>query len=216
MHPISLTPPDAPLRVVCLGAHSDDIEIGCAGTVLTWLARHRAVDVTWVVVCGAGERGREAERSARALLRRARRFEVVLGAGTDGMLPAEFADVKNLLRGVCRRTEPDVVLTHGLEDRHQDHRLVGELTWQLWRDHTILEYEVPKYEGDLGQPNVFMPLTRAVAARKIRHLSRHFASQRSKTWYRPETFAGLMHVRAVECRARSGVAEAFRARKLVV
>ncbi len=111
---------------------------------------------------------------------------------------------------------PDLVLTHRLEDRHQDHRTVAELTWQTWRDHLILEYEIPKYEGDLGQPNVYVPLTAEQARRKVRHLMRHFGSQRSKGWFSEATFRGLMALRGIECRAPDGQAEALHARKVVL
>jgi LmbE family N-acetylglucosaminyl deacetylase len=202
-----------PLALLCLGAHSDDVEIGCAGTVLEMLRRHRRVDVTWVVLSAQDERAAEARRSARALLRGATNVQLVLGTCTDGHFPAEFRQLKAQFEELKRRVEPDLILSHRLEDRHQDHRLIAELTWQTWRNALILEYEIPKYEGDLGQPNLFVPLAQATAARKVRHLMRHFGSQRSRSWFRPETFNALMHLRGVECRAPSGLAEAFHLRK---
>jgi LmbE family N-acetylglucosaminyl deacetylase len=215
-NPLQLRPSDGRLRVLCLGAHSDDIEIGCGGTLLRWIAEHKRVEVLWVVFSGTGERGAEARRSARALLRGAAAAEIVVGDFADACLPAEFLRAKAFVAGLRDRMTPDVVLTHGLEDRHQDHRLVGELTWQTWRAQPILEYEIPKYEGDLGQPNVFVPLARAQGERKLRHLMKHFGSQRSKDWFDPDTFRGLMRLRGVECRAPSGLAEAFHARKMVL
>ena len=203
-----------PLRVLCLGAHSDDLEIGCGGAILQWLADYPEVEVTWVVMSAAGDRAREARRSAGALLRGAKRKTVVLREFKDGYLPRQFAEAKQLFEELKSGPTPDVILTHRLEDRHQDHRQVAELTWQTWRNHIILEYEIPKFEGDLGQPNLFVPLTRRVGTRKIEHLMRQFGSQRSKSWFRRETFAGLMHLRGVECRAESGMAEGFYARKL--
>jgi len=202
------------LRVLCIGAHSDDIEIGCAGTLLRWLHDFPSVEVTWVVLSAAGARAFEARRSAEALLRRAKSLEIVLGDFEDANLPGDFARAKAFLAAVRARTQADVVLTHRLEDRHQDHRLLAEMTWQTWRDHLILEYEIPKYEGDLGQPNVFVSLSATFAERKVRHLLRHFGSQRSKDWFRAETFEGLMRIRGIECRAHSGFAEAFHARKM--
>jgi LmbE family N-acetylglucosaminyl deacetylase len=216
MSPLQLKPEHQHLHVLCLGAHSDDIEIGCAGTLLKWLAEYPAVHVTWVVLSAAGARGLEARRSAKALLRRAASLDIVLGGFADTELPAHGAQAKALLREVATRCTPDVVLTHRLEDRHQDHRMLAELTWQVWRNHLVLEYEVPKYEGDLGQPNVFVPLPKAMATRKLRHLMTHFASQRGKDWFNPATFSGLMALRAVECRAAAGQAEAFHARKLTL
>ncbi len=204
------------LRVLCLGAHSDDLEIGCAGTVLEWLAGYSRVEVTWVVMSATGPRREEARGSANALLRAASRKRIVLGDFRDGHLPAHFTEAKKLFEQLKLSEKPDVILTHRLEDRHQDHRQVAELTWQTWRDHLILEYEVPKYEGDLGQPNLFVPLSARAGKRKVAHLMRHFSSQRSKSWFAPRTFLGLMQLRGVECRAPSGFAEAHQLRKAVL
>lgn len=204
------------LRVLCLGAHADDIEIGCAGTLLRWLDEYEAVELHWVVLSAGAGRAAEARRSARSLGRRARSLHIHLGDFEDTALPGDLPRAKAFLRDVAASCTPDVVFTHRLEDRHQDHRALAELSWQVWRDHLILEYEIPKYEGDLGQPNVYVPLPAAAAARKCRHLSTHFASQRSKDWFSTATFKGLMSLRAVECRAPSGQAEAFHVRKLVL
>jgi LmbE family N-acetylglucosaminyl deacetylase len=216
MLPLTLGREGVPLHVLCLGAHSDDIEIGCAGTLLRWLGEHEQVVVTWVVFSATGARASEARGSARALLRRAAGVEIVLGDFVDARLPSEFERAKEFVADIARRVSPDVVFTHRLDDRHQDHRLVAELTWQAWRDHLVLEYEIPKYEGDLGQPNVYVPLTKAVVARKLRHLLSHFGSQRGKDWFRESTFRGLMAVRGVECRAPDAAAEAFHMRKAVL
>jgi LmbE family N-acetylglucosaminyl deacetylase len=204
----------AALKLLCIGAHSDDLEIGCGGTLLSWLESSRPVHVTWVVLTAAGERAREARRSATALLRRAAGVDMLLGDFKDGFLPSAHAAVKEFYESVAKRTAPDIILTHRLEDRHQDHRLAGELTWNTWRDHAIFEYEVPKYEGDLGQPNVFVPLNASTARRKAAHLARHFASQRSKAWFSEENFLALARLRGLECRSPSGLAEAFHARKM--
>ena len=205
-----------PLRILCLGAHSDDLEIGCGGAMLQWLRRHRKAEVSWVVLSAAGKRGEEARRSAAALLSGAKKKRVVLGEFTDGRLPAEFREVKAFLEDLKRSVRPDLILTHRLEDRHQDHRVTAEITWQTWRDHLVLEYEIPKYEGDLGQPNLYVPLTRALAARKVRHLLRHFGSQRNRGWFRRETFESLLRLRGIECRAPAGLAEAFHMRKAIL
>lgn len=204
------------LHLLCLGAHSDDIEIGCGGAVLRWLAEVPQLHVTWVVLSAPGERADEARRSAEALLAGAASVEVVVGDFTDAHFPSETARLKTFLSDIARRTTADLVLTHRLEDRHQDHRTVGELTWQTWRDHLILEYEIPKYEGDLGQPNVYVPLPVDTAQRKVQHLMAHFGTQRSKGWFAEATFQGLMALRGIECRAPSGQAEAFHARKVVL
>lgn len=204
------------LRLLCLGAHSDDLEIGCGGTVLEWLSAYPGVEVTWVVMSATGPRADEARRSAHALLKGAGRKKIVLHELADGRFPAHFGAAKKAFEDLKAAEKPDVILSHRLEDRHQDHRLVAELTWQTWRSHLILEYEVPKYEGDLGQPNLFVPVSARVGKRKVEHLMRHFASQRSRAWFTPPTFFGLMHVRGVECRAPSGFAEAHHLRKAVL
>ncbi len=213
---LNLGPTRKRLRVLCLGAHSDDIEIGCAGTLLRWLAEYEAVEFTWAVLSAADARADEARRSAEALLDGAAALDIVLGDFEDAHLPAQFRRAKAFVGALKDRCEPDVVLTHHLADAHQDHRLVAELAWQTWRDHLILEYEIPKYEGDLGRPNLFAVLPEAIAQRKIDHLLVHFASQRSKDWFRAETFASLMRLRGVECRSASGWAEAFHARKVTL
>jgi len=216
MLPLNLGPDRSRLRVLCLGAHGDDIEIGCAGTLLRWLREFQRVEVTWAVLSAADARGEEARRSAQELLGSAARLDIVLGDFEDAYLPADFRRAKTFLGDLRRRSEVDVVLTHGLEDRHQDHRLIAELTWQSWRDHLILEYEIPKYEGDLGRPNVFVPLSKTIAELKVKHLLEHFGSQRSKGWFSEDTFLGLMRLRGIECRAPSGLAEAFLGRKTVI
>ena len=216
MLPLSLGLNRSCLRVLCLGAHSDDLEIGCAGTLLRWLRDYEQVCVTWVVMSAQGARGVEARRSARALLRGAAQLDLVLGDFRDALFPTEFERAKTFLSDVRARCEVDVILTHRIEDRHQDHRLVAELTWQIWRNHLVLEYEIPKYEGDLGHPNVYVPLEAAVAERKLRHLGRHFESQRSKDWFNRATFSAVMALRGLECRAPSGQAEGFYLRKAVL
>ena len=216
---ISLTPrlDGRPLRVLCLGAHSDDIEIGCGGALLRWASQHAGLDVRWVVFSAQGERSVEARESARGLLPGLRDENIVIGDFEDSRLPDEFGRAKAFVGAVrADFPEPDVVFTHRLEDRHQDHRLVAELTWQTWRNHLILEYEIPKYEGDLGQPNVFVPIDDAVRRRKVDHLLNHFGSQRSKSWFDATTFDAMLRLRGVECRADSGFAEAFHARKLIL
>jgi LmbE family N-acetylglucosaminyl deacetylase len=204
------------LRLLCIGAHSDDLEIGCGGTVLTWLASMPANEVTWVVLSAEGARASEARRSARALLTHAAARKVVIGNFRDGYLPAQYSEVKSFFEDLKGEVDPDVVLTHWLHDRHQDHRLAAELTWNTWRNHLVLEYEILKYEGDLGQPNAYVHVPAALARRKAAHLQRHFASQRSKAWFTADNFLGLMRLRGLECRAPSGFAEAFHARKFVL
>lgn len=217
MTPLQIGAGREALRVLCLGAHSDDIEIGCGGTLLRWLAEYAQVDVTWAVASAVGERAVEARRSARALLKGAARLNLVLGELPDAWLPAHWGEAKAWMGEVARACpRPDVVFTHRLDDRHQDHRLIAELTDQTWRDHLVLAYEIPKYEGDLGQPSLYVPLPRRVAERKTRHLLKHFASQRGKDWFTASTFEALLRLRGVECRAPDGSAEAFHLRKAIL
>jgi LmbE family N-acetylglucosaminyl deacetylase len=208
--------PEAPLRVLALGAHADDIEIGCGGTVLRLLAEHPNLTVDWVVLSGDGERAAEAAESAAAFLQGAAAARIAVERFRDGFFPYTGAEVKEYFEGLKSRVSPDLVLTHRLDDRHQDHRLVAELTWNTFRDHLILEYEIPKYEGDLGQPNLFVPLERAHCERKVELLLKHFFSQAGRDWFSDQTFWSLLRLRGLESRAPSTFAEAFHARKLVL
>jgi LmbE family N-acetylglucosaminyl deacetylase len=210
------SPAGRPLRLLCIGAHGDDLEIGCGGTVMTWLATMRAIQVTWVVLSAGEARATEARRSARALLARAVASKVLVGTFQDGYLPGQYIDVKGFFENLKGQVNPDVVLTHWLQDRHQDHRVAADLTWNTWRNHLVLEYEIPKYEGDLAQPNAYVPLPGPIARRKASHLRRYFASQRRKDWFVTDNFLGLMRLRGMESRSPSGFAEAFHARKLVL
>ena len=203
-----------PLRVLALGAHSDDIEIGCGGTILSLLRNYPETSVVWVVFSAAGPREDEARRGAEGFLEGAAATDVRFGGFQDGFMPFDGRAVKEFfesLKGVA----PDLVFTHRLDDRHQDHRCLAELTWNTFRDHTILEYEIPKYEGDLGHPNVFVPLSEEIARRKLMLLMSIFGTQRSKRWFTEDLFAGLMRLRASEAGAQ-GHAEAFHCRKLVL
>jgi LmbE family N-acetylglucosaminyl deacetylase len=216
MLPLSRLDGTGPLDILCIGAHSDDIEIGCAATLLKFVQAGRQLRVTWVVLSAIGGRAEEARRSAEQLLGDAVELHLRLSSFRDAYFPADFAAIKGHIGELRRQTNPDVVFTHSPDDRHQDHRLVAELTWQAWRDHLILEYEIPKYEGDLGRPNLFVTASAAAADAKVEHLLRHFGSQRSKDWFSRETFLALMRLRGVESRAPDGFAEGFFARKLTL
>lgn len=209
-------PARGPLTVLCLGAHADDIEIGCGGTILRLLGERRRVLVHWVVLSGDATRAREARRSASRMLRGAAAHHIRVERFRDGFLPYEGTAVKEVFEELKAAVAPDLVFTHGRDDRHQDHRLVSDLTWNTFRDHLILEYEIPKYDGDLGHPNVFVPLGEGIRRRKVRILMSAFPSQARKRWYSPATFDGLMRLRGVECGASEGYAEAFHARKLIL
>ena len=205
----------AALRVMALGAHADDIEIGCGGFILELLRSYRSIDVHWVVFSAHGRRELEARQSAGLFLRGARRKQVTIARFRDGFFPYEGAAIKEALEQLKRGPSPDLVLTHYRDDRHQDHRVVSDLAWNTFRDHLVLEYEIPKYDGDLGVPNCFVPLRRQTCLRKVKLLHQAFATQRGKHWFSVETFTGLMRLRGMECRAPDGYAEAFYARKVV-
>ena len=204
-----------PFRVLCLGAHSDDIEIGCGGTILRLLGSHPNCEISWVVLSSNQERGREARDSAERFLVNAKAKEIIVERFRDGFFPFDGPKIKEFFEGL-KRVSPDMILTHRSKDAHQDHRQVAELTWNTFRDHFILEYEIPKYDGDLGQPSVFMPLAAEVSQKKVGYLIDVFASQRSKNWFARDTFLSLMRLRGMECNAPSGYAEAFYCRKLAL
>ncbi|MEJ2288059.1 MAG: PIG-L family deacetylase [Deinococcales bacterium] len=208
--------PGAPLHIVCIGAHSDDAEIGAAGTVLHLVKLHPASHVRWIVLSSTPERADEARESASTLLSDFLEPEILVFDFRDGFLPYQGMAVKEAFESLKGGPAPDVIFTHAHTDLHQDHRLAAELTWNTWRDNLILEYEIPKYDGDLARPGVYVPLSQDIVNVKLDHLERNFASQRSKPWYDRETFQGLMRLRGLECRAPSGYAEAFQARKLVL
>jgi LmbE family N-acetylglucosaminyl deacetylase len=206
----------APLRVLCLGAHADDIEIGCGGMVLTLALDRGHCEFHWVVLSADATREREARKSAGLFLKSVRRRNVVVKNYRDSFFPFQGADIKEYFEELKRDWSPDLIFTHYRDDRHQDHCLISDLTWNTFRDHLILEYEVPKYDGDLGRPNCFVPLTPAMCERKIRYLLSSFESQRAKRWFTAETFRGLMRLRGVESAAPGGYAEAFHGHKLVL
>ncbi len=209
-------PPRGPVSLLCLGAHSDDLEIGCGGALLRLIGERRRVAVTWVVFSGDARRAREARASAARLMRGAAALTVEVAAFRDGFFPFEGAALKERFEQIARGSEFDLIFTHRGDDAHQDHRMVSSLTWNTFRDSLILEYEIPKYDGDLGQPNVFVPLPSAIRRRKVRHLMSAFPTQRGKRWYTPSTFEGLMRLRGIECAAPDGYAEGFYARKLLL
>ena len=204
------------LSILCLGAHSDDIEIGVGATLLSILDRGISLKVQWCVLSGAGEREREARASAADFLSKAAEVQIEVMNFSDGFFPQHGGAIKSWFEEMKKRVDPDIILTHYRDDAHQDHREVCRLTWNTFRDHCILEYEIPKWDGDMGQPNLYMPIAANTLERKIELLMRHFGSQRSKQWFDVETFRGLARLRGMECRAPERYAEAFFARKLTL
>jgi LmbE family N-acetylglucosaminyl deacetylase len=204
------------LSVLCLGAHSDDIEIGAGATLLSLIARGVGLNVRWCVLSGAMERATEAKASAAEFLSGAASVQLETMPFRDGFFPEQGQAIKCWFEELKKRVSPDIIFTHRRDDAHQDHRQVCQLTWNTFRDHCILEYEIPKWDGDMGQPNLYVPVSASLLQRKIDLLISHFGSQRSKQWFDPETFFGLARLRGMECRAPERYAEAFFARKLAV
>ena len=201
-------------NILCLGAHSDDIEIGCGGTILRLAQQYPNCVFHWVVFSALGVRAAEAQRGAALFAGTAIRGPLVKGF-RDGFMPFVGTEVKTTFEDL-KAISPDVVFTHNRKDAHQDHRFLSELAWNTFRDHLILEYEIPKYDGDLGQPGFFVPLEQEICEKKIRYIMEAFQSQHSKRWFRQDTFLSLMRLRGMECNAPSGYAEAFYCRKLMI
>ena len=207
---------EEPLRLLAIGAHSDDIEIGCGGTILRLIEQGAVSEVCWVVLTGERTRAEEAAQSAEALLGDLPGRRVILKNFRDGYFPYDGADIKDFFEELKRDLSPDIVLTHQRHDLHQDHRVTCELTWNTFRDHLILEYEIPKYDGDTGAPNFFVPLAESLCRKKIDHLMTHFASQVPKRWFKEDLFSGLMRLRGMECNSPTSYAEAFYCRKAML
>jgi len=207
---------DGPLRILCLGAHCDDIEIGCGGTVLRLLQENPGAAVQWAVFASTPERAAEARRSADAFLAGAGERRLVIHEFRESYFPWVGAEIKDRFEELKRAFVPDLVFTHTREDRHQDHRAISDLTWNTFRDHLVLEYEIPKYDGDLGVPNAYAPLSEAQARRKVELVLEHFPSQAKRAWFRADTFWAMLRLRGIECNAADGFAEAFHCRKVVL
>jgi LmbE family N-acetylglucosaminyl deacetylase len=207
---------DGGARVLCVGAHSDDIEIGCGGTLLRLLAEGAVAEVHWVVLGSTGQRDDEAVTSAESFLGAAAHKTIVVQSFRDGFFPYVGGAIKEFFEDLKNNVAPDVIFTHHRHDLHQDHRLVSELTWNTYRDHLILEYEVVKYDGDLGAPNLFVHLDEAVCQRKVALLMEGFPTQRRRDWFTPDAFLSLMRLRGIESKAPGRYAEAFYCRKLVI
>lgn len=203
-------------KILCLGAHSDDIEIGCGGTMLRLIRENPGVDVHWVVLSSNEMRRAEALSSAERFLHGVRERTIDIQEFRDSYFPDQWSAIKDHFHAIANSFQPDVVFTHRRDDAHQDHRVVAELTWCAFRKHLVLEYEIPKFEGDLGQPNVFVPLSERLIESKSAYLLESFASQADKYWFSAETFRSLALIRGLEANADERFAEGFYSRKLVL
>lgn len=215
MHLIPQLCTSEPISILLLGAHSDDIEIGSGGTIMQLAEALPHAHVHWAVFSARGQREEEARNSAARLLRHFRSSEVSIFDFKDGYFPQCSGEIKDRFEAMKLQISPDVIFTHHCEDRHQDHRLMGELTWNTFRDHFIIEYEIPKYDGGLGNHNLFVALSEAEVTEKCDHLIQHFASQRDLHWFSADLFRGLMRLRGAECRSPTGFAEGFYCRKAI-
>jgi LmbE family N-acetylglucosaminyl deacetylase len=201
-------------RILCLGAHCDDIEIGCGGTILRLQELNPALEFYWMVFSSTAERKREAAKAAKLFLKRSAASRVVIKSFRDSYFPYQGARIKSSFDALKKSFSPDLVFTHYRHDLHQDHRLICELTWNTFRNHLILEYEIPKYDGDLGTPNFFVGLSDSLCRQKIEIVQRCFASQRGKQWFTDETFRAILRLRGIESNVPEKYAEAFYGRKV--
>ncbi len=203
-----------PLSILCLGAHCDDIEIGVGGTLLKLISEYTVASITWVILASNEIRKKEATDSAVKFTKDVSTSDIQINSWRDGFLPCLESEIKDYFELLKRSVQPDIIFTHFREDRHQDHRLVSNLTWNTWRDHLILEYEIPKYDGDLGTPNFFVPLSDQHIQNRNTIILDSFASQKGKHWFDDETFRALPRLRGME--SASLYAEAFYARKILL
>jgi LmbE family N-acetylglucosaminyl deacetylase len=207
---------DQPLKILCLGAHSDDIEIGCGGTILRVLSEYNNVEVHWVVFGSRGRRNREAVASANKFLLGAKRKQVFIKHFKESFFPYIGGEIKSVFENLKKRMSPNIVFTHYRDDLHQDHRVISELTWNTFREHLILEYEVFKYDGDLGQPNFFVHLNELICRKKVDYIWRCFKSQMDKPWFTKDAFLSILRIRGLESKAPERYSEGFYCRKLIV
>lgn len=203
-------------RVLCLGAHSDDIEIGCGGAILQLLEQYPDLSFYWVVFSANPQRAHEAQASAETFLAQAQEKAIIIKNFRDGYFPYLGSDIKDYFEELKQAFVPDLIFTHYRNDLHQDHRLISDLTWNSFRDQLILEYEIPKYDGDLSSPNLFVHLNQAICTCKIDHLLAHFQTQTNKHWFTRETFLAILRLRGIESKAPEQYAEAFYCRKIIL
>ncbi|HUI65852.1 MAG TPA: PIG-L deacetylase family protein [Bacteroidota bacterium] len=207
----------SPFKVLCLGAHADDIEIGCGGSILRLIEAYGdTIEFQWVVFSATERRQKEARKSAALFLKDVRSKKVIIGNHRDGFFPYTGGAIKEFFEDLKTRCSPDLIFTHYREDRHQDHRVISDLTWNTFRRHLILEYEVPKYDGDLGSPNLFMELSKSVRRKKVSYIVRSFPSQHHRSWFTEETLESIMRIRGIESGGQGEFAEAFYCRKVLL
>lgn len=206
---------DSIYRILCLGSHCDDIEIGCGGSILKFVERYTNIVVYWIVFSSNPQREREALESANSFLRNVTEKHIIIKHFRDGFFPFIGMEIKEFFEQLKQEVYPDIIFTHYRNDLHQDHRLISDLTWNTFRNHLILEYEIPKYDGDLGSPNFFVHLDEFICQDKIKYILDSFQSQKGKQWFTSETFLSILRLRGIESNAPGKYAEAFYCRKVV-
>lgn len=216
MLPLKLTNKKEGIKVLFLGAHCDDIEIGCGGTILRLADEYPIIQAKWIVFTSTPEREREARQSAESFLHNVKTKEIIIHKFKDGFLFHTAAEIKKLFEEVKKTFHPDIVFTHYCRDMHQDHQLISNLSWNTFRDHFILEYEIPKYDGDLGNPNFFIRLDKPCVETKIRFIIKHYATQSEKHWFDKEIFQSMMRIRGMGCASKTKYAEGFYAKKILL
>ncbi len=205
-----------PLSILCLGAHSDDIEIGCGGTILNLARKYPGACIDWIVFGAAGPRAEEAQASANAFLGNVQQKRIVTKEFKDGFFPYSGGEIKDYFERIKQEISPDIIFTHYRHDLHQDHRVISDLTWNTFRNHLILEYEIPKFDGDMGSPNFFVHLDEATSQEKIKYLLEFFKTQSNKDWFTADTFSSILRLRGIESKAPNQYAEAFYCRKIAI
>ena len=206
---------DAIHNILFLGAHSDDIEIGCGGTIIRLVEEYAHLNILWIVFGSSQSRSEEALNSANTLLSNVDKKEIIVKGFRESFFPFIGTEIKEYFEEISSEISPDIIFTHYRQDLHQDHRLISDLTWNTFRDNLILEYEIPKYDGDLGSPNFFTHLNLSICQQKIHHILSHFKTQTDKFWFTEETFLALLRLRGIEARSPKNFAEAFYCRKLI-
>ncbi len=205
-----------PLRILCLGAHPDDIEIGCGGTILKLTRELKETQFYWVIFSGDEKRSKEACKSAQVFLKKAQSSKIDVQTFRESYFPFIGVQIKDKFEKLKTEFFPDLIFTHYSNDAHQDHRLVSNLTWNTFRDSLVLEYEVPKYDGDLGVPNLYVHLDRHIVGKKIDNIFDFFETQKEKQWFTKETFRSILRIRGIESNSPTAYAEAFYCRKIVI
>ena len=206
---------ESSFRILCLGSHSDDIEIGCGGTIIKLMENLSNVDLLWVVFSAGGVRKKEAQRSASLFSNKAHQKDIRTLNFRDSFFPYQGLEIKEYFETI-KEFNPDLIFTHYHKDHHQDHRLVSELTSNTFRNNMILEYEIPKYDGDLGSPNIFVNLDEKYCQKKIELILDCFTSQLDNHWFSDETFRSIMRLRGIQCNSSTGYAESFYGRKISI